>query len=123
MRTWLRLYGSACVFLCATASQSSSALDPRRRDLARTEFTSQTRTSALGIPQQVIARIGLRPFVRIGAIDALGEIAAHTEIDGNVDHPGTPAGKSLFECGRQGGGIVDARALRAVGMGERDVVG
>jgi len=86
------------VFLCATASQSSSALDPRRRrDLARTKFTSQERTSALDIPQQVIARIGLRPFVRIGAIDALGEIAPHAEIDGHVDHPGTPAGKGLFE--------------------------
>src|SRR5262245_26679881 len=49
----------------------------------------------LRIPQQVVAGVGLRPLVRIGAVDALGEIAADAEIDGHVDHPRAAAGEGL----------------------------
>src|SRR4029077_15460315 len=122
LRTWLRPYGSAYVFLWRRPINLPARL-LHAAPQSRSHSSPHKSTLALDVPQQVIARIGLRPFVGIGTIDALGEVAADAEIDGHVDHPGTPAGKGPFERRRRRSGIIDANAFRAVGVGQRDVVG
>src|SRR5579883_1165322 len=74
------------------------------------------------VMQSAIGRIGFCPFARIGTVDAFGEVGADAKIDRHIDDPGPAAGDRLAQRRSERLWVLDAHALRPIGMGEFHVI-